>query len=1038
MNYGDKIMSIYNRLPEDLVLSIVHEIEYEKFIKKVPDQIYVTPEEIVERIKSNLNQLKQNYGPMDFSELKKVCELDEKASFDKCLDVLCDYSNSVVILGEKIPKPLFRIIENLWKNGQLIVFPPRKYPEYLKQFLDPTEVEYSIFKKFMEEYFEVKPDVIRSNALALAEKIKKGTPPHNKIRLRSKIFEIIRLIPKIRYTPDLDYNCARYRKTPLDKIAYYSPNVSAIKYVQEIKSLSPRNISIGSFFDELRNMVNEGNLCPWKNEKLSLKKEISRALLLESIKIVQEALQSPELLGPNGAFSDFQLESTKHIFMNLFLDDSNCDQWCTADNCHLSKRNLTIVADTGAGKTYAFLIAPLIYITYKHLENPAFKVSQKPMCIMVYPRRDLAFDQYTNAKKICEIINNVSKGKVKLHVGRDYGGKIEYEASLIAANIEAIKRRLADPERHKYIDPDSLRVMVIDEIHLYLGILGLHFIYFLRRLGAFLKTKYYKQNKTSNYVYPILVGASATIALPDVHSKKLFSLGYDKPGSADRHRKIWIENALEEERRGKRAIFHHVFMLPKKFANLLGTLTDLTSGVLHNNPDPNHPELYNIVVNKGRENLIGIEKITKKFGKSLFFVDSISAIHRLAYYISDTEKRNLQVRDTHQSTNFMCLTVYDKPLKFFPSLNIVSNNDYREYLPNITQIVQGPLLCQICKEQLNSNDASLSQYLERGEKICAITFYKRKKETGKVLVCKILDGCYFFRKGLCWYFAEFPFINIHNAFIHSGGFTPDAIVPLRRTAQLREAQEIDDLDDLFVEFLDHPPFVKFKRLAITSPVLEVGVDISNVRDVITFKTIRDLASYRQKTGRGGRELFSDIPVYTLISQRVLDRYVYRNPDIVADPYHLDPVPLKEHNTYFLKTHIFMSIFDYLAIWSKEYSNMYRFRSFIRNPDEKKNNLLKYIEQHEGGIKKYIVSTFRCYESVEELEKLAEDAIKEFKKRLNLFFSDLPSNFQGMLKITKPVSENVRNIDRKLLINIANQYKDPEEIIENLEDLLGVS
>ncbi|MEM2506509.1 MAG: DEAD/DEAH box helicase [Nitrososphaeria archaeon] len=1035
-------MSVYNRLPEDLVLSIIHEIEYEKFIKKLPDQIYVTPEEIVERIKSNRSQLKQNYGLLDFSELRKVCELDEKASFDKCLDVLCDYSNSVVILGEKIPKPLFKILENLWKNDQLIVFPPRKYPEYLKRFLDPTDVKYSIFKKFMEKYFGIKSDVIRSNALSLAEKIEKRTSSHNNIRLRSKIFEIIRLIPKIRYTPNIDFNCVRYRKTPLDKIAYYSPNVSAIKYVQEIKSLSPRNISICSFFDELRNIVNNGNLCPWKNEKLSLKKEISQALLLESIKIVEEALQSPELLGFNGAFSDFQLKSTKHIFMNLFLDDSNCDQWCAEDTCHLSKRNLTIVADTGAGKTYAFLIAPLIYITYKHLENPAFKVSQKPMCIMIYPRRDLAFDQYTSAKKICEIINRVSNGKVKLRVGRDYGGNIEYEASLIAANIEAIKRRLADPERNKYIDPDFLRVIVIDEIHLYSGILGLHFIYFLRRLGAFLKTKYYKQNKTSNnYVYPILVGASATIALPDVHSKKLFSLGYDKPGSADRHRKIWIENALEGERRGKRAIFHHVFILPKKFANLLGTLTDLTSSVLHNNPDPNYPELYNMVVNKGPENLTDMEKkrITKKFGKSLFFVDSISAIHRLAYYISDTERRNLHVCDAHRDSNFMCLTVYNKPLKFLPSLNIISSNDHREYLPNIIQIVQGPLLCQICKKQLNSNDASLSQYLERGEKICAITFCrKRKNGTGKVLVCKILDGCYFFRKGLCWYFAEFPFIDIHNNFIRSGEFTPDAIIPLRRTAQLREAQKIDDLDELFVEFLEDPPFVKFKRLAITSPVLEVGVDISNVRDVITFKTIRDLASYRQKTGRGGREMFSDIPVYTLISQRVLDRYVYRNPDIVADLYHLDPIPLKEHNTYFLKTHIFMAIFDYLAIWSKEYSNTFRFQSFIRNTDEKKSNLLKYIEQHEGDIKKYIISTFRYYESVEELEKLAGDAIKEFKKRLNMFFSDLPSNIQSMLKITKPISENVRNIDRKLLIKIADQYKDPEEIIKNLEDLLGVS
>lgn len=1028
-------MNVYTKLPEDLVLSVIHEIEYEKFIKKLPDQVYVTPQEIVKHIKSNRDRLKNDYGTMDFSQLSEICEVEKEASFDRCLDALCDYSNSIEIFGEKIPKPLFKIIERLWKNNEVIAFPPREYPKYLKQFLDPTDVKYSDLEKFMKECFKIKPDIVRSNALSLAGKIeRKSLPSSSKIRLRSKIFEIIRLIPKVRYTPNINYNCAEYRKTPIDRITFYIPHVSAIKYVQERKSLPPRNISICSFFDELRKIVNDGYICPQKHEKLSLKEWVSSTLLLESIKIVQEALQSPDLLGPKGAFSGFQLESTKHIFMNLFLDDSSCNQWCNEEKCHLSKRNLTIVADTGAGKTYAFLIAPLIYIVYKHLEDPTHKVSPKPMCIMIYPRRDLAFDQYTNAKKICEIISLASNGKVKPRVGRDYGGNIEYEASLVATNIEAIKRRLADPERHRYLNPDLLKVIVIDEIHLYSGILGLHFIYFLRRLGSFLKTKYYEQNKTWNYVYPILVGASATIALPDIHSKKLFSLGYDKPGSYDRYRKIWIENALEEEAKGKRAIFHHVFILPKKFANLLGTLTDLTSGVLHNNPDLNYPGLYNKVVSKESANLTSWERkqITKEFGKSLFFIDSISAIHRLAYYISDTEKRNLQVIDTinRQSSNFMSLTVYDKPFRFFPSLNITSSNNFGKYLPSMTEIVQGPLLCQFCKKQ-SSNGISLFDYLERGIKTCAITYYGEK-----IHVFTILDGCYFFRRGLCWYFTLFPFIDMHDNFIRAGEFTPDAIIPLRRTAQLREAQQIDDLDEMFVEFLDCPPFVKFKRLAITSPVLEVGVDISNVRDVITFKTIRDLASYRQKAGRGGRELFSDIPVYTLISQRILDRYVYRNPDIIADPFYLDPIPLKEHNVYFLKSHIFMAIFDYLAIRSREYYHIYRFKDFTRNPDEKKNNLLKYIEQHENDIKKYIVSTFRYYEQDDVLVKFTEEAIMEFKKRLNLFFSDLPSNLQGRLKITKPISENVKNIDQKLLTRIAGEYRDSNEIIKDLERLLG--
>lgn len=1028
-------MNIYSKLPEDLVLSLIHDVEQEKFIKELPDFIYVTPQEIVEHIKRKREQLREDYGMLNFSELRNICNLGDEATFDECLNVLCDYSNSIVVCGEKIPKPLFKIIEKLWRENQLLVFPPKKHPEYAQSLLDPTDPEYSVFEDFFEEYFKIKPETIRSQAISLAERIKRLS--HNGIRLRSRIFEIIRLIPKIRYTPAINHDCKRYRKTPFDKIAYYTPNISSVKYVQERKSLPPRNISIRSLFSELQNTVNDGYVCPLTKEKLRIKKEFSSTALLEGVKIIQKALEDPELLGQEGALSEFQKNSIIHIFFNLFLDDSRCSRWCNESKCRLSKRNLTIVADTGAGKTLAFLIAPLIYIVYKHLEDPSFRMSQKPVCILIYPRRDLAFDQYINAKRICEVINRVAKGKVRLHVGQDYAGNIEYHGSIVASNIEAIKRRLADPSKNKYIDPDFLKIVVLDEMHLYSGILGLHIIYFLRRLGSFLKSKNYKQNHTFEYTYPLIIGASATIALPEIHSKKLFSLGYERPSQMDRYRKIWIENAIAESQRGKRALFHHIFLLPKKFANLLGTLTDLTSAVLHNNLDPNYPELYNEVCTKATK-LTEQEKrrITKEIGKSLFFVDSISAIYRLAHYISDTEKRNLQVidADNNQSRNFMCTTLYDKPLKFFPTMNLTSGNNINIYIPNLNQIIEGPLLCQFCKRQQNFNEISLVQYLEKGRNICAITFYGEK-----IHVSTILDGCYFFRSGLCWWFAVFPFITMHDNFIRSNEFTPDAIIPLRRTAQLREImEEIKELDELFIEFLENPPYLKSKRLAIVSPVFEVGVDIANVRDVITFKTIRDLASYRQKTGRGGRELFSDTPVYTLISQRVLDRYIYRNPDIVADPSFLDPIPLKERNLFFLKSHVFMAIFDYLAIWSKEYSDIFHFRNFTRNSDYKKNNLLKYIENHKKDIEKYISLTFLCYATKNELVKLANDAVEEFKKRLNLFFSDIPSDLQSKLGILKPISESVENIDRKLLANLASKSKDPEEIMDNLKGLLGVS
>ena len=37
--------------------------------------------------------------------------------------------------------------------------------------------------------------------------------------------------------------------------------------------------------------------------------------------------------------------------------------------------------------------------------------------------------------------------------------------------------------------------------------------------------------------------------------------------------------------------------------------------------------------------------------------------------------------------------------------------------------------------------------------------------------------------------------------------------------------------------------------AIATPTLEVGIDMSNVTEVLTHKAIRNVSSYRQKIGR---------------------------------------------------------------------------------------------------------------------------------------------------------------------------------------------
>lgn len=1019
-------------LPNDLVLSIIHKIEEEKLFSDLPDYIYVTPQEIVTYINKNRDQLREDYGRLNLSELCRICEVDEEnTKIDTCLDALCSQLNHISVLDEKIPVPLYKILERLWRKRELVIFPPQACPETIQQFLDRTCPEFDSLSEFAKEHSRIRPEQLRKQTKSLSERLDEFS--NDGIRLRSKIFEIIRLLPKIRFTPQITYYCEkRYRKNPFDKLGYQ--NVNFIKYVQERKSLPPRSITITSFFSDLRNIVKSGYTCPLRNEKMKIKDSFDSAKLLKSIELIQKAFEDPEILGKDGAFSDFQKSSTLHIFLNLFLDDTRCNKWCNETRCRLSKKNLTIVADTGAGKTLAFITAPLIYMVYKQLKDPAFRVAQKPICILIYPRRDLAFDQNVTLQRMVNVINRITKREVRINVGCDYGGNINYNGCILTTNIEAIKRRLADPSRSKSINPDLLKLIILDEVHLYSGILGLHVIYFLRRLGAFLKEKNYRQHRKSRYLYPLMIGASATIALPEMHSQKLFSLGYESRRSKDRYRKIWVENAIGAGQKGKRALFHHIFILPKKLANLLGTLTDSTVGVLHNNPDRNFPQLYNEVDRRlGRLSDKARSRIAKNIGKSLLFVDSTSAINRLSKYISQTEKRHLQVIGANgQTRNFMTNTVYDKPLKFFPTFNIRSNGKFWDEVPKLEEISKGPQICRLCKTE-HAENVSLLQYLTEGRDIGTIIPYHKKLQ-----LITILDGCLFFKSGLCWWFSEFPFIEEHHGYLPDE-FPPDATVPFRRTASLRQIMEdVQDLDELFVEFRDSPPHLRRRRLAIVSPVFEVGVDIANVRDVITFKTIRNLASYRQKTGRGGRELFSDTPVYTLISKRILDRYIYRNPDIVADPAYLDPIPLKEHNLYFLKAHIFMAIFDFLAIWSTEYSAIFHFNKLTRNPDLKKTSLLKYLDANERRIRNYVKFAFSHYTKLDGSPALIEKAIEEFRNRLELFFTDLPTNLQTTLGISKPISRDVNNVDRKLLTSLLIKSKDPNEVLQNLKTLLEVA
>ena len=59
-------------------------------------------------------------------------------------------------------------------------------------------------------------------------------------------------------------------------------------------------------------------------------------------------------------------------------------------------------------------------------------------------------------------------------------------------------------------------------------------------------------------------------------------------------------------------------------------------------------------------------------------------------------------------------------------------------------------------------------------------------------------------------------------------------------------------------------------MVLASPSLEVGVDIPMLTESVMNKAIRNIASYRQKAGRVGRETNLDTMNVTIMSQNSVE------------------------------------------------------------------------------------------------------------------------------------------------------------------------
>ena len=284
--------------------------------------------------------------------------------------------------------------------------------------------------------------------------------------------------------------------------------------------------------------------------------------------------------------------------------------------------SLVIVAETGAGKTLAYQLPLFLWILSKKARTYIEKAvavnngfSLNCSALLIFPRNVLAKDQYDELVELRErIINFLKKMKLpsnfisflQIKIERDFGGVgLEertriYQSSpdIIITNVDTLKRRLMNPLCSQ-LYKKGIDLVLYDEIHLYYGLFGAH----VASLNARLQNVLPKS--------PVFVGMSATIANPQKHCQKLFSLRELPDIITDR------EDKLDDF-----SVEHHVIVKPRAGRSPLGVCIDVTSTLIHNRRN-------------GLWNAHSLDN--ERRPKTLCFVDSLDLAGRWTSYQQDYE-----------------------------------------------------------------------------------------------------------------------------------------------------------------------------------------------------------------------------------------------------------------------------------------------------------------------------------------------------------------------------------------------------------------
>jgi hypothetical protein len=667
--------------------------------------------------------------------------------------------------------------------------------------------------------------------------------------------------------------------------------IDSVRWLIEDKKVPFRRIAAEPFIEELLRVVASeiGN----SNSTFNLRKAIEIV-----IKGVANYFEPSNW--KNALFSDFQLQATKEMILTQFKPNHK-------------PRVQILTAGVGSGKTVAFSIAMLV----SAVEGILSGERQRKCHLFLYPRKALAHDQYKTLSKIVEKIElqqlsvhfehhsfyESQNLTVKDGIATVYGQQ-GAPSSIIVTTLETLNRRLHHPLVIGKLAVYLKRV-VLDEIHLVEGIPGCHIIRLMDRL------------RQACHPREILwTGSSATVANPDLHAATVF-------GVAREDVRIIEPNIDDLSNVG---LIHHVFMRPTGTLSFLGTLVNSTSILVHNRRD----KIW--------------ERTGSKYPKTIGFADNLDLLGRWNSDLRENERTESALQRPHpESPNPEDWKTQQREipyaLRFHNPLERRINTDKgkgEEGYEPVLQEFKDQEICNKCRAgqriRLKVVDKDELQKLGRlvyrepsVDKDKVKTFHINNKEIFGAESAEIgtLDLCPYLRAGACFWFAQDDFETQQLTDDHSSHYEWRSLArsKVHSSKTSPKAELEDDLSELVftattMEAYDLPTGRDIPiDIVLASPSLEVGVDLPNVTESIMFKAIRNVASYRQKAGRIGREEESNAMNTTLVSLRPIDLHYYRQPRKIISQAQLEPIPLKEYNDSILRCALYVAVWDYLALHS---------------------------------------------------------------------------------------------------------------------------